>query len=106
MPHGERAGQISSTITVDGAPLGTITYGDTALIRRMNVGLRRRKDKHLKGYLLDTLEGRWAKEADLAKNVEGQEPRIRPGHPLRRRPPQRHDGRTWTPSSARTSAWR
>jgi very-short-patch-repair endonuclease len=31
----------------------------------------------VKGYLLDTLEGRWAKEADLAKNVEGQDPRIR-----------------------------
>ena len=26
----------------------------------MNVGLRRRKDKHIKGYLLDTLDGRWA----------------------------------------------
>ena len=78
VPHGERAGQISSTITVDDTPLGTMTYGDTALIRRMNVGLRRRKDKHLKGYLLDTLEGRWAKEADLTKNTPGQEPRIRP----------------------------
>ena len=61
VPHGERAGQVSSAVTVDGATLGTITYGDTALIRRMNVGLRRRKDKHVKGYLLDTLEGRWAK---------------------------------------------
>ena len=78
VPHGERAGQVSATITVDDTPLGTMTYGDTALIRRMNVGLRRRKDKHLKGYLLDTLEGRWAKEADLTKNTPGQEPRIRP----------------------------
>lgn len=78
VPHGERAGQVTSTITVDGTTVGAMTYGDTALIRRMNVGLRRRKDKHVKGYLLDTLEGRWAREADLAKNVEGQDPRIRP----------------------------
>ena len=77
VPHGERAGQVSSSITVDGTTLGTITYGDTALIRRMNLGLRRRKDKHVKGYLLDTLEGRWAKEADLEKNVAGQDPRVR-----------------------------
>ena len=77
VPHGERAGQLTSTITVDGDTLGAMTYGDTAQIRRMNVGLRRRKDKHVKGYLLDTLEGRWAREADLAKNLEGQDPRIR-----------------------------
>lgn len=78
VPHGERAGQVTSTITVDGQTLGSMTYGDTAQIRRMNVGLRRRKDKHLKeGYLLDTLEGRWARAADIAKNIEGQDPRIR-----------------------------
>ena len=67
-----------------------MTYGDTALIRRMNVGLRRRKDKHVKGYLLDTLEGRWAKEADLAKNARGPRPADPAGDSLRRRPPQRH----------------
>lgn len=78
VPHGERAGQITTTITVDGTTLGAMTYGDTAQIRRMNVGLRRRKEKDHKGYLLDTLEGRWAREADLAKNIAGQEQRIRP----------------------------
>jgi very-short-patch-repair endonuclease len=76
VPHGVRAGQLTSTVTVDGSELGTMTYGDTALIRRMNVGLRRRKEKHIKGYLLDTLDGRWAKEADLTKNTHGEVPRI------------------------------
>ncbi len=75
VPHGVRAGQLTSTITVDGSELGTMTYGDTALIRRMNVGLRRRKDKDTRGYVLDTVEGRWCKEADLAKNVHGEAPR-------------------------------
>jgi ATP-dependent helicase YprA (DUF1998 family)/very-short-patch-repair endonuclease len=75
VPHGVRAGQLTSTITEDGAELGTVTYGDTALIRRMNVGLRRRKDKDVRGYVLDTVDGRWCKEADLAKNVHGEAPR-------------------------------
>ena len=60
----------ASCITVDGTRARpTLTYGDTALIRRMNVGLRRRKDKDRTGYLLDTVEGRWASDADLTKNV-------------------------------------
>ena len=75
VPHGVRAGQLTSTITEGGHELGTMTYGDTALIRRMNVGLRRRKDKDVRGYVLDTVEGRWCKEADLAKNVHGEAPR-------------------------------
>ncbi len=71
-PHGERAGQLTSTLTAGGDTLATMTYGgDTALIRRMNVGLRRRKDKDIKGHLLDTVEGKWAREADLAKNDGG-----------------------------------
>jgi ATP-dependent helicase YprA (DUF1998 family)/very-short-patch-repair endonuclease len=75
VPHGVRAGQLTSTITTGGNELGTMTYGDTALIRRMNIGLRRRKDKDVRGYVLDTVEGRWCGEADLAKNVHGEAPR-------------------------------
>ncbi|MGH3970050.1 MAG: helicase-related protein, partial [Mycobacterium sp.] len=75
VPHGVRAGQLTSTISVGGEELGTMTYGDTALIRRMNVGLRRRKDKDVRGHGLDTVEGRWCNEADLAKNVHGEAPR-------------------------------
>ncbi|MBF9317689.1 DEAD/DEAH box helicase [Mycobacteroides chelonae] len=74
-PHGVRAGQLTSTITAADQHLGTMTYGDTARIRRMNVGLRRRKDKDIRGYVLDTVEGRWCSEADLSKNVHGEAPR-------------------------------
>ena len=75
VPHGVRAGQLTSTVTADGEQLGTMTYGDTALIRRMNVGLRRRKHTEARGYLLDTHDGRWAKEADLEKHA-AEEARI------------------------------
>ncbi|MGD9525257.1 MAG: DEAD/DEAH box helicase [Dehalococcoidia bacterium] len=64
-PRGERSSTITSTVRgADGAVLAELAYGDTALIRRMNVGLRRRKNKADIGYLLDTVEGRWAKAAD------------------------------------------
>lgn len=64
-PHGERSSQQTSHLrTASGPQLAELTYGDTALIRRMNVGLRRRKNKNELGYLLDTVEGRWARAAD------------------------------------------
>jgi hypothetical protein len=59
-PHGERSSQQTShLVTADGTRLAELTYGDTALIRRMNVGLRRRKNQEVRGYLLDTVLGRW-----------------------------------------------
>ena len=51
--------------------LADLSYGDTALIRRMNVGLRRRKNKDEQGYLLDTLDGRWARTADVGAAGDG-----------------------------------
>jgi hypothetical protein len=65
-PHGERSSELRSTLCDGGGHLlAELSYGDTALIRRMNVGLRRRKNKDERGYLLDTLDGKWARTADL-----------------------------------------
>jgi very-short-patch-repair endonuclease len=76
-PRGERSSTVSSVLRdAAGGVLAELSYGDTALIRRMNVGLRRRKDKAVRGYLLDTVEGRWARAADLAnQGAEGPEDR-------------------------------
>lgn len=64
-PHGERSSQQTSHLRdAAGQDLVELTYGDTALIRRMNVGLRRRKNKSEIGYLLDTVDGKWARKAD------------------------------------------
>lgn len=66
-PHGERSSQQTShLVSASGQELVELTYGDTALIRRMNVGLRRRKNKNELGYLLDTVDGRWARAKDQA----------------------------------------
>jgi very-short-patch-repair endonuclease len=43
----------------------------------MNVGLRRRKKKDIRGYLLDTMDGTFAKDDDLEKNKSGQDLRVR-----------------------------
>lgn len=78
-PRGERSSSVTSTVVDrDGNALGELSYGDTALIRRMNVGLRRRKNKDERGYLLDTVEGRWGRAADLsAAPTDGAEDRYR-----------------------------
>jgi hypothetical protein len=66
-PHGERSSQQTSHMHApDGSELAELTYGDTALIRRMNVGLRRRKNKDFRGYLLNTVTGKWERNnADI-----------------------------------------
>lgn len=64
-PRGERTSKLTSTLTDgEGRALAELSYGDTALIRRMNIGLRRRKNKDEHGYLLDTVEGRWGRATD------------------------------------------
>ena len=91
VPHGERAGATHQHLTGRTDTCSpTMTYGDTALIRRMNVGLRRRKNKDVQGYLLDTLDGRWARTADSGQErawCRGPDERIQRVDPLRRRPP-------------------
>lgn len=70
-PRGERSSQLRATITsAAGDPLATLAYGDTALIRRMNVGLRRRKDPDVHGYRLDLIDGRWVDENKAVADPE------------------------------------
>ena len=78
-PRGERASTVRSTVLdAAGEVLAELTYGDTALIRRMNVGLRRRKNKDDRGYLLDTVEGRWSPKIDPATDTDGRVVRVVP----------------------------
>jgi hypothetical protein len=70
-PYGERSSQQTSHLYApDGTELASLTYGDTALIRRMNVGLRRRRNKDQRGYNLDTVTGKW--ERSLTDDAVGQ----------------------------------
>jgi ATP-dependent helicase YprA (DUF1998 family)/very-short-patch-repair endonuclease len=56
------------TAIVDGhkeGPLATLYYGHAATVWRINYGWRRRKDKHLLGFVLDTEKGRWERQDQL-----------------------------------------
>src|SRR5205823_6385444 len=58
----------SRTAQVDGherGPLATLYYGHAATVWRINYGWRRRKDKHLLGFVLDTEKGRWERQDQL-----------------------------------------
>lgn len=58
--HGDRPGRVDATSShADGTARLELTYGDAALIRLANVGRRRRKDEHDRGFWLDTVQGRW-----------------------------------------------
>ncbi|MBL7492506.1 DEAD/DEAH box helicase [Frankia sp. AgB1.9] len=48
----------------DELPLARLLYADAATLRRMNVGLRRRKSKEPTGYRLDAATGRWARRRE------------------------------------------
>ena len=62
-PHGERSSHTVVKVTDSaGAVIATLTYGDTALIRRMNIGYRRAKVKN--GFPLNLQDGRWGKNSD------------------------------------------
>src|SRR5262249_33463255 len=62
-PHGERSSHtVVHVHDATGQPLATITYGDTALIRRMNTGYRRAQVKN--GFPLNLNDGRWGRNAD------------------------------------------
>ena len=72
-PHGERSSHtVVNVHDTAGTVIATLTYGDTALIRRMNTGYRRQKVKN--GFPLNLQDGRWGKNADTpeqqAKDID------------------------------------
>lgn len=65
--HGPRVGRADATVTATGSgetkDLATVSYGDTATVRRTNVGRRRRRHPNELGYWLDTVKGNWLSES-------------------------------------------
>lgn len=56
------------------SPLAVLSYGPQTKLSRVNLGLRRRKEKALTGFDIDTLTGRWLKDPDSDED-EGEDPR-------------------------------
>jgi ATP-dependent helicase YprA (DUF1998 family)/very-short-patch-repair endonuclease len=50
-----------ATIEADTEPVAKLSYGHAATLWRINLGFRRRADKEVTGFMLDTERGYWAK---------------------------------------------
>ena len=61
---------IESEITHNGECFGTLIYAPAATLWRLNYGWKRRKDKNLKGFNIDPLSGRWARNEDAEENED------------------------------------
>ena len=51
--------------SLDGVEVAKLTFGGTATIWRINLGLNRRKERHVHGFPLDLDKGRWVAENQL-----------------------------------------
>jgi hypothetical protein len=60
--HGAKPGRLDATVASDGHDILDLAYGDSATIRKTNVGRRRRVNPDVQGYLIDVATGRWLKE--------------------------------------------
>lgn len=54
---------IKTRFDLDGTPLVTVHYGPAATVWRMNLGWKRRKEKSIYGFNIDTNTGIWAKDS-------------------------------------------
>ena len=107
--HGDRPGRLDATAKdVDGKPVTRLTYGDSALVRRTNLGPTRRPAGQADGFWLDPVTGNWlsaAQASSARRQRERERSRRQPGqsaqagHPVRAgqpehpRPPARGPGR-------------
>ena len=65
--HGARSGRLHATVTgPDGGRLAELVYGDTATVRVINRGRRRRRNPNDVGFWLDPVRGRWLTESQAA----------------------------------------
>lgn len=60
--------RLATVYAADGSELLRLTYGQAATIWRINRGWRRRKEKDVFGFVLDTERGYWAKNEDVAED--------------------------------------
>ncbi len=72
--HGARSGRSAATVKdTGGSDLAELVYGDTATVRVINMGRRRRRDRNDVGFWIDPVTGRWLSEAKATENVPDEE---------------------------------
>jgi ATP-dependent helicase YprA (DUF1998 family)/very-short-patch-repair endonuclease len=66
--YGDRPGRRTATVeTADGTVLLRLTYGHSATVWRINVGWRRRRNEEVRGFVLDTERGYWARNQEAVE---------------------------------------
>lgn len=74
---------VNSEVSDEGGPLLELQYGPTATIWRMNYGWRRRKEKSVRGFMMNPVTGHWVGGVDEAGEDGGDDA------PPDKTPPQR-----------------
>lgn len=69
----QRQVRVASVVDATGKELLHLTYGHTATLWRLNLGWRRRRDKEVRGFVLDTERGYWARN-ELATEDDPDDP--------------------------------
>src|SRR5262249_6595767 len=62
--HGGRAGRTDAAAADSSGPVLALAYGDSATVRRTNIGRRHRKHPDVHGYWIDVTNGRWLKDSE------------------------------------------
>jgi len=76
---GNRVAYRMARILRDGELLATLTYGHAALLWRINLGWKRRKEKHVHGFLLDVEKGVWERSQE-DDDQSSDDPTANPTH--------------------------
>ena len=63
---GQPSYQVANVEAAEGSCLLQLTYGNAATLWRINLGWRRRKDKEVCGFILDTENGYWEKDREAS----------------------------------------
>lgn len=74
---------VTSVVSDEQGPLLELQYGPTATIWRMNYGWKRRKDKKVRGFMINPITGHWVGGENEAGDAEGDDA------PPDKTPPQR-----------------
>lgn len=68
--HGGRPSYRIATVEVSGETIGTLVYGDSATLWRINLGWSRRRNRNDVGFPLDVERGIWAKDTNQAAHED------------------------------------
>jgi very-short-patch-repair endonuclease len=72
--HGDRPGQLDAIIRdAADAPVARLSYGDSATVRRTNLGPTRKPPEEADGFLLDPVTGKWETKNHAAAEPGGSD---------------------------------